>query len=223
VGIVHSLNTPSDYKSELWRQPRQRAKSKEQEHRGRILGGYLIFSIHGLLLAFTLRGVNIGDSCRHAADVEVASGAHPVLGIERMLTMDLLAFDDTTTSGEQDRISYSCSHELGTVNSITISSHAGTAQQAKDLFKVKKASLVGSVGMPDYDTDNLSDAQRARINALAAGLLLGDTAASWNLGDHLILQLLIAKHPQGETWDVTISMSPAYGKPLIDRKETPSP
>jgi hypothetical protein len=182
----------------------------------------MILAIDTLLLAFTLRGVNVGDSCRHAADVEVASGAHPALDIERMLAGDLLAFDDTVTAGEQELIMYSCTHDAGTVSSITISSEAGSASQALHLYNDKKAALKATLGAPEFDTDNLSKAQRARVSDLTAGLFLNGSVTSWKLQDHLILQLLIAKHPHGETWDVKTSISPSLAvEPSVDRKEPP--
>jgi hypothetical protein len=182
----------------------------------------MILAIDSILLAFTLRGVNVGDSCRHAADVELASGARPMLDIERMLTADLMAFDDTLTPGEQELVMYGCSQEAGTVSSITISSEAGSAPQALHLYRAKKAGLKATLGTPAFDTDILSEGQRARIKDLTAGLFLNGAVTSWNLQGHLILQLLIAKHPHGETWDVKTSISPPPAEePSVNGKELP--
>src|SRR4029079_6362829 len=58
--------------------------------------------------AVDLRGVQLGQSCQHAVEVELSLGTQPRSDIGSMLDLGILAFEDQSIAGRNAQYLYRC-------------------------------------------------------------------------------------------------------------------
>ena len=115
--------------------------------------------------AIELRGIELGDTCDHAIQHELALHAQPSSPVARMLANRLLGFDDATRPGEPRRIIYRCD-DGGHVENYLIKTDVHDEAQAKALYARLKAELVSRAGPPDIDSAHFNARQMELLRGL---------------------------------------------------------
>jgi hypothetical protein len=112
--------------------------------------------------AVDFRGVQIGESCRHAVDVEVTLGTQPQLEIESMLGQGILAFEDRSIAGQYTRFMYSCTEKPGIISRYSINVKTRSASRAWEIYAAAKAEVVARLGIPTSDSNTPQATKRLK-------------------------------------------------------------
>jgi hypothetical protein len=129
------------------------------------------------------RGVQIGESCRHAAEVEVSLGTQPQQEIESMLSQGIVAFVDRSVAGQYTRFMYSCTETPGTISRYSIIVNTRSESRAWDIYAAAKAEAVARLGIPTSDTNTPQATERLK-ELRRQGLTSMRQVATWTSAEH---------------------------------------
>ncbi len=157
-------------------------------------------------MALALRGVDIGELCARAVDIEQRSGAKPTTDINHMLAMHMVVFDTNPGGSESERHFYSCSKESGRITSYFIEIAAGSFERARALYLTQKGSIRTLIGKPSFDTDSLNFLQQWFYSWRMRQLSMGPDLSTWNIENG---QTVILKENDfdGKSWKVSASVN----------------
>ena len=103
-------------------------------------------------MAFDFRGVEIGQSCRHAAKVELSLGLQHGGDLESAIQYGVLIFEDGSIAGQHTQILYSCRSTGALVSLYSIKTTTLDEGRAWAVFATAKAEAVARLGVPDVDS-----------------------------------------------------------------------
>jgi hypothetical protein len=135
------------------------------------MAGSLMLLVTTLVYGLELPAVEPGDTCEHAAEVELAANAHPVNPIPQMISNGLLGFNEISTPDLRKQIIYACDSN-GHIAHYLINFRIKDQQRAKALYAEIKADLRSRGGPPDTDSDRFTAVQKK----LLAGLFTSDSS-----------------------------------------------
>jgi hypothetical protein len=124
------------------------------------------------------RGVKLGESCRHAAEVEVSLGTQPQQEVESMISQGIVAFEDRSIMGQSTRFLYSCSETPGIISSFSITVRTRSEPRARDAYANAKAAAVARLGNPTSDLNTPQAMERLK-ELRRQGLTLMHESATW--------------------------------------------
>lgn len=102
--------------------------------------------------AADFRGVEIGQSCRHAAEVELSLGSQPQQEIKSMIDHGIVAFEDRSIAGQYTRFLYSCTESAGTISHYSIDVRTRNESRAWQVYGDAKVAAVARLGIPTSDS-----------------------------------------------------------------------
>jgi len=169
----------------------------------RIAVAILLISLHIPASAFDSRGVQIGQSCRHAAELELSLGTMPRQEVESMISRGIMAFEDRSIAGQYAQYLYSCSQTSGLITRYSIDVRTDSESRARAIYAEARATGVARLGVPDFDFQ-APEAKEKVPQARHPGLKFEYAAAHWRTVETQRVRLSLEKHDNGEWSVVTI-------------------
>jgi len=105
----------------------------------------------------------VGDSCRHAAQVEKNLGKRPTYDVEQMLQRGLLLFEGAGESGGNEQVLYRCSESDGTVVGYSSRLSSPSEAFAWSAYGRERAAMQGRFGAPAIDSEAFGLPKRIRF------------------------------------------------------------
>jgi hypothetical protein len=158
------------------------------------------------------RGVKLGESCRHAAEVEVSLGTQPQQDVESMINQGIVAFEDRSIAGQRTRFLYSCTETPGIISRYSINVKTRSEPRARHLYEEAKAAVVARLGSPSSDSNTPQATGRLK-ELRRQGLTSMHESATWVSVEHQNVTLDI-ESDDGD-WSVATIVSK-------DREESPN-
>ena len=165
----------------------------------------LLLAVSQCATALALRGVDIGELCTRAINIEQRSGAKPIGDINHLLTMHIVVFDTNPGGLESERHFYRCSKESGRIDSYFIDITAGSYEQVRVLYRAQRAAIRTLVGKPSFDTDSLNFLQQWFYSWRVRQLYMGPDSSTWNIGNGYAVTL-VESNVDGKSWKVSASV-----------------
>ena len=159
-------------------------------------------------MAFDFRGVEIGQSCRHAAEMELSLGMQFSGDLESAIQGGILIFEDGSIAGQHTKILYGCKTTSSVVSLYSIKTTTHSAARAWELFANAKAAAVSRLGAPNSDSSAPQATEKVR-----EGIAWMHEIAIWTSVEHQSVSLTIEEE-DGE-WSVATIVSK-------DRQKSPN-
>jgi hypothetical protein len=165
-----------------------------------------VFSVcPAIALAFDFRGVEIGETCRHAAQVETSLGTRPHQDVESMIEFGAVLFEDESIAGQHARYLYSCRQTPGVISRYSINIKTRSESLAWEIYAAAKAAAISRLGVPP--ADSAAPDATARLRQLRVdGVSWTYAFANWNSVEHQTVILTIEKPDDGE-WSIDTIVS----------------
>jgi hypothetical protein len=171
----------------------------------RIAVAILLISLHIPAWAFDSRGVQIGQSCRHAAELEISLGTMPRQEVESMISRGIMAFEDRRIAGQYAQYLYGCNQTSGLITRYSIDVRTDSESRARAIYAEARAAGVARLGAPEVDFQ----APEEKIpQARHQGLKFECAVAHWRTVETQRVRLSLEKHDNGE-WSVVTIVSAA--------------
>jgi hypothetical protein len=121
-----------------------------------------------LATALDLRGVEPGDSCYKAEQVEAQLGSTPKYEIASMRRDGILGFEDASSApGAPIEILYNCSDQPGVVSHYSIAVTVRDEASALRALDAARDKVIAQVGQPSFDSDALPSRQKEEYKRLS--------------------------------------------------------
>jgi hypothetical protein len=161
--------------------------------------------------AANLRGVELGDPCRNAAEVETRRGAVPKGDVGQMLARKLLLFEDVGAGGKHAEILYRCSGPNGSVLSHSIVVSIASEAPARAAYARAKARLEARLGTPSNDSEQLTLPQRMGFWRAHSQAFSAEEIVEWNNVPQERVSVALRKPRDARDWQVvTLDLPPAH-------------
>jgi hypothetical protein len=157
--------------------------------------------------ALEFRGVALGDTCRQAAQREVALGSHPVNDLDKMLQSGTLVFEDKRVAEQRSLFTYNCVRPAGAVTSYSIAVTTHREARARDALAKAKAAAVKRLGTP-YDDSEFAEATEKLRQLRAKGITATYVFVDWHAPGHQAVNLTLDKPQDSTDWSVTTNVGP---------------
>jgi hypothetical protein len=156
--------------------------------------------------ALEFRGVALGDTCRQAAQREVALGSHPVNDLEKMLQSGTLVFEDKRVAEQRSLFTYNCVRPAGAVTSYSIAVTTRREPRARDALAKAKAAAVKRLGTP-FDDSEFPEATEKLHQLRLKGITATYVFVDWNAPGHQTVNLTLDKTEGSAEWSVTTTVA----------------
>jgi hypothetical protein len=161
--------------------------------------------------AVDFRGVELGETCRQAAQVETSLGTQPHQDVESMIEYNIVMFEDHSTAGQHARFLYSCRQNPGLISRYSMDIRTRSEPLAWELYAAAKAAAISRLGIPPEDS--ASPDATARLGQLRAKGLTSEYAFSnWKSVAHQSVFVTIEKAPEDEEWSISTIVSADPGE-----------
>ena len=156
--------------------------------------------------AVDFRGVELGDTCRHAAQVETTLGTQPRQDVDSMVDYNVVIFDDESIAGQHSQFFYGCRQLPGIITSYSITVRTRSEPTAWQIYAAAKAAAVSRLGAPS--ADSATPDATARLSELRARDVTWTYAfANWNSVENQRVVVTIEKQPDDDGWSVATIVS----------------
>jgi hypothetical protein len=172
-----------------------------------LAGTLALLAISVTAHALEFRGVALGDTCRQAAQREVALGAHPMQDMEKMIQSGSVVFEDKRVAEQRSQITYTCARPAGTVTSYVVAITTRREAHARDLLAKAKAATVKKLGLP-YDDSEFAQATEKLRQLRLKGATTIYVFIDWKAPDHQAVNLALEKPQDSPDWSVTTTVGP---------------
>jgi hypothetical protein len=162
----------------------------------------------GAAFAVDFRGVELGDTCRHAAQVETSLGTRPREDVESMVAYNVVSFEDDSIAGQHSQFLYGCRKRPGIITSYSITTRTRSEPLAWQIYAAAKAAAVSRLGVPSADSatpDATAQLSRLRARDITATYAF----ANWNSVEHQSVVVTIEKPPDDAGWSISTIVSAA--------------
>lgn len=157
-------------------------------------------------LAVDFRGVQIGQSCRKATEVELSLGTKPRHEIELMISQGIVVFEDQSIAGQHAQLLYSCTQTPGIISRYSIDIRTRSEPRAWGIYADAKAAAVSRLGVPQFDSE--APEAKEKLRQLRRNGLTGNHAvANWTTVENQRVSVMIEKLPDDGEWSVATIVS----------------
>jgi hypothetical protein len=168
----------------------------------RIAIALLLLALQVPASALDFRGVQLGQSCYQAVEVELSLGTKPLYAIDLMTNHGFVVFEDQSIAGQRGRLTYKCTQALGTITRYSIEIETRSEARARAIYADAKAAALARLGAPEFDSDAPDLKERSR-QAQLDGLMPFDAVANWNPAEHQHVSVALEKLSDDEEWRVS--------------------
>jgi hypothetical protein len=172
----------------------------------RIAVAILLISLQVPASAFDSRGVQIGQSCRHVAELELSLGTVPRQEVESMIRRGILAFEDRSVAGLYAQYLYNCKETSGFITRYSIDVRTDSESRAREIFADARAAAVARLGVPEFDFLAPEAKEKVR-QARFQGLKWEYGIADWGTVENQRVRLSLVKHSDNGEWSVVTIVS----------------
>jgi len=162
---------------------------------------------------------DIGDSCRHAAQIETDRGKKPTYDVERMLQKNLLLFEGAGESGENEQVLYRCSDKDGNVIGYSTRVYSPSEQLAWSAFARAKAQMQSQYGAPPIETEAFGVPQRIRFWRAYSAVFSVDELSQWENAPGQSVSVRIQKLRDSAQWQVVTTNMPASAESVHEPRD----
>jgi hypothetical protein len=155
--------------------------------------------------AVDLRGVELGQPCRHAAEVELSLGAQPRSDIGSMLEFGVLAFEDQSIAGRHAQYLYSCTQPDRLVSRYSITIRTRSEAEARAAYAEAKGAVEQRLGIPNYDSESAAELEKMQ-SLCRQGLFCFYALANWTSARDQSVSIGLEKDPDNPDWTVSTSV-----------------
>lgn len=164
-----------------------------------------------IALAVESHRADIGDNCRHAAEIEANLGKKPTYDVERMLQRNLLLFEGASESGGSEQTLYRCSDTNGTVIGYSTKISLPSEPLAWDAYARAKAAMQARFGPPPINSETFALPQRIRLWRAYSSIFSTNEFAQWENVPGQSVSVKLQKLRDSAQWEVVTTDMPALG------------
>jgi hypothetical protein len=171
-----------------------------------VVSALIFLASPAVSLAVEFRGVEIGDTCRQAAEVEAKLGTQPQQEVASMVDFNVVIFEDASIAGQHSKFIYNCTKNPGIVSRYSIDIRTRDESRARELYAAAKAAAVARLGAPQFDSDSpemKAKTEQARLK----GLIPHHAVANWGKAWHQ--RVSVALERDDDEWRISTFVSEA--------------
>ncbi len=172
-----------------------------------------------LAIAEEAHRADIGDSCRHAAQIETNLGKKPTYEVERMLQRNLLLFEGAGESGGSEQVLYRCSDKDGNVIGYSTKLYSPNEQLAWSAFARAKEQMQTRYGAPPIESEAFGLPQRIRLWRSYSAVFSVDEFCQWENAPGQSVSVRIEKLRNSAQWQVVTTSMPALAEALQEPRD----
>lgn len=171
------------------------------------------------LIAEEAYRADIGDSCRHAAQIETNLGKKPTYDAERMLQRNLLLFEGAGESGGNEQVLYRCSEKDGTVIGYSTRLYSVSEQLAWSALARAKGKIQAQHGAPAIESQGFGLPQRIRRWRAYSAVFSVDEFSQWENVPGQSVSVRIQKLRDSAQWQVVTTNMPALSEAVQEPRD----
>ena len=171
----------------------------------------VMFSICSVALALEGQHADIGDSCRHAIQIETNLGDRPAYDVERMLPRHLLLFEASAEAGQREQILYRCSDSDETVVGYSKKLTSPNEPLAWSTYAREREAMKARFGAPPIDSETFGLPQRIRLWRAYSSVFSANEFCQWQTASGQNVSVKIQKLRESEQWQVVTTDMPPLG------------